>query len=156
MLKLNKYSLHFSCRIYTDEQSLPMDLLAKLGPYLKGNKYATMDKLNPIQRAFVKYKVNEMVATNSRISTEFVMGMIREGVSDRIWREDFKPSEELSLEKYVRNRLKNEIKAVNKERLVASTDQRMSLMLGEASRTDDDNFSIVSEKDMTDAGLGKK
>jgi len=55
----------------------------------KGNP--NKDKLNYIQRAFVKAKAKELVNTGSTVTTAFVNQLIREGVEERLWTQDFSP-----------------------------------------------------------------
>ena len=66
--------------IYTDMESLPQDMQKRLEPFSKESRCSTRDKLNTVQRGFVKYKVNELKRTGQKISDVFIQSMKQEGV----------------------------------------------------------------------------
>ena len=87
---------------------LTSDLREKIQPFFKVDRMATQDLLNDIQRAFVKYKANQSYMSNDRTSETLVAFIIKEGVDERLWTEDFSPSESGGFLKYLITRIKNE------------------------------------------------
>ena len=77
---------------------------------------ATNEKLNNIQRAFVKYKGNDIFKTNASLTQELINQFITEGVEEHIWTSDFNPSPDLDLDQYLNNQLKNEKKIINEQK----------------------------------------
>lgn len=76
--------------------SLPQDMQKRLEPFSKESRCSTRDKLNAVQRGFVKYKVNELKRTGQKFSDAFINAMIQEGVESRIWSKEFKPSPDVT------------------------------------------------------------
>ena len=77
-------------------ESLPQDMQKRLEPFSKESRWSTRDKLNTVQRGFVKYKVNELKRTGQKISDAFIQSMIQERVEGRIWNQNFKPSPDIT------------------------------------------------------------
>ena len=120
-----KYTLS-TCNVYTDIESLPDDMRQRLEPFSKESKCSARDKLNIVQRAFFKYKVGELKKTGHKLDDTFINGMIQEGVNERVWKKDFKPSPDVTFFQYIHYRIKNEKKIIARELLLKSTMMMMS------------------------------
>lgn len=81
--------------------------------------------LNTIQRAFVKYKVAEIRATGQKIGDAYINNLIQEGIDNRIWTTDFKPSSEKTLAEYLAGQIKNERKAMQRKEMIGTTKSRL-------------------------------
>jgi len=126
--------------------SLPPELKEKLEPYITSSVYSSREYLNVIQRAFVKAKVAELKKTGQKLGDAFMAGVITEGVDNRIWTEDFRPSADKSLAEYLLGRMKNERRISNRLDIVATTRNRLeSFMNDELSSLS--NFDVSADQD---------
>ena len=89
-------------------------------PHYKPNPRASSDKLNDIQRAFVKYSVKRAITNRESLSTALILQTIQQGVYENIWLDNFKPTDSEDFEKYLANRMKNEKKALRRAELMQS------------------------------------
>ena len=137
----------YSFRIYTTTDSLPQELRERLEPYFTTCVYSSREYLNVVQRAFVKYKVIELKNTGQKLGEAFMLSVIREGVQNRIWTEDFRPSPEKTLTEYLFSRMKNERRNISRQEIVNTTKQRMeSLIESQVSNlTNTDASSALDE-----------
>lgn len=99
---------------------LPEDLKSVLQPFFRKDSQAGSDKCNDVQRAFIKYKANQICTTGeSPCNTALINTIIKEGADHRLWTSDFNPmGENGSFEKYLTNRLKNERRALKRREVI--------------------------------------
>jgi len=99
---------------------LPEDLMSVLQPFFKKDNQACQDKCNNVQRAFIKYKANQICTTGESTSNAaLIKTIIKEGADHRLWTSEFNPmGENGSFEKYLTNRLKNEKKALKRREVM--------------------------------------
>ena len=89
-------------------------------PHYRPDRRASADKLNDVQRAFVKYSVKRAVTNRESLSTALISQTIEQGVNENIWLDNFNPSDSEDFEKYLANRMKNEKKALRRAELMQS------------------------------------
>ena len=130
-------------------ESLPEDIRQRLEPFSKESRCSTRDKLNTVQRAFVKHKVNELKNTGQKLSDAFIQAMIQEGVEERMWNKDFKPSPDVTFFQYLYNRIKNERKVIAREALLKNTNERITSFISDAASV---VSSVREEDDITQEG----
>ena len=108
--------------LVTTLDKLPGNTQEQLRPFFnKDVSRMKKDLLNSVQRAFVKAKANELLVTGATLSGTFAELAIQEGISLRIWHEDFSPSlSDKSFHDYLHQRLKNERKSQRKKSLIQS------------------------------------
>lgn len=128
-------TLNFYFRIITNLDDLNDRIKDYISPYFLVDAMASKDKLNNIQRAFVKAKANEVVTTRGPINTSFIRQVISEGEEEHIWPSDFSPSPDVDFEKYMLYRIKNEKKSIQRKQAIASHQDRMMGYLEETLST---------------------
>ena len=88
----------------------------------------------------------------------FLCSIISEGVDNRIWTENFRPSAEKSLPEYLYGRIRNERRNISRQEILTNTRKRMESLiddeLGSMSNTDaasayNDENVITCELDFT-------
>ena len=132
VIKSHLFNLMFtfhSFRIYTTTDSLPQELRERLEPYFTSCVYSSREYLNVVQRAFVKYKVAEMKNTGQKLGDAFLCSVISEGVDNRIWCDDFRPSAEKSLSEYLYGRIRNEKRNNARQEILTNTRKRMESLI---------------------------
>lgn len=128
-------------------ESDSQDMQKRLEPFSKESRCSTRDKLNTVQRGFVKYKVNELKRTGQKFSDAFIHTMIQEGVEGRIWQKDFKPSPDVTFFNYLYNRIKNEKKIIARGELLKNTNERIASFLSDSVSVD---LTEREEEDVTE------
>ena len=103
---------------------MPKELKERLEPYFTLCVYSSLEYLNVVQQAFVKYKVVELKNTGQKLGEAFMCSVITEGIENRIWTEDFRPSAAKSLPQYLFSRMKNERRNISRQEIVSNTRQR--------------------------------
>ena len=117
-------------------------------PFFKKDRLASHDMMNDLQRAFVKSKANILYENKSmKLTATFVKQLIKEGIEEHLWTEDFNPGETGDFEKYLMTRLKNEKKSLSKKQMLEESALSVSSIL--SSTVDPDSFPdlLLSESD---------
>ena len=101
-------------QIFNNLDQIPADLKDKITPFFKIDKQASQDKLNDVQRAFVKFKTQQLLTAGDSLNAAVVDTVIKEGIEERLWESDFRPRDNEKFETYLLSRMKNERKALRK------------------------------------------
>lgn len=117
---------------------LPEALKNQIQPFYKVDNQASQDKLNLLQRAFVKFKAHQLHTSGETTSAAFVQSVIKEGIEERLWESDYNPGESGQFDKYLFNRLKNEKKALRRRESLQNQHQLVDRYLEESMLTNQD------------------
>lgn len=104
------YYMSSSFRVITDLEQVPAKLKRHIEPFYSVDPQSNKDKLNTVQRAFVKARAQDLSDSGSPLNSSYVLQLIKEGVDEHLWLSDFTPSTDLDFPQYLMNRLKNEKK----------------------------------------------
>ena len=118
-------------RVVTTLEELRPDIRALIEPFHNPDPRASNDKLNNIQRAFVKYCVRKAVDVGDSITYALVTQTISDGAEYGIWMENYQPEDCTDFAKYILNRMKNERKSLRRSEVLHTQQEMLSTFLGD-------------------------
>ena len=91
--KAKRRRIEATTQFITDIELVSESLKDKIRPFFKPNPMATQDLMNDLQRAFIKFKAEQVHKSGENITAAFIQSVIHEGTEERIWSTDFNPRE---------------------------------------------------------------
>ena len=137
--KSKRRRIEATSQFITDIELVSWNLKGKIRPFYKPNPMATQDLLNDVQRAFIKFKADQVHSSGESITAAFIQSVIHEGTEERIWSNDFNPrGSSGTFTDYLSDRIKNERKILRRVQQLFHQQEQVEHFLDESMKECDE------------------